>query len=246
MLHGLNVNPDRMESLTRLCESMGQDVFVLRLTGHRGDTKAFKSVTRNIWHSDIREAYDRAKSRADALGVPFYFVGYSLGGLLTLDFLANSKRIDNGFDRMVLFAPALSLNWYAHAIKSAFVLSDGVFIPTFAPQDYSANKKIPVAAFRSLFDSFDHLHRADFKQLNIPTLLFVSHKDELVSARGIRRLVEDKKLTKWEIIPVDTTQSTRREKYNHIIIEEAAVGKNEWAKIKGGVQRFLKTPDQIL
>lgn len=240
ILHGLNVNPDRMESLIRLAEKMDQDVFVLRLTGHRGDPEAFKQVTRLVWLQDIEEAYHRAKKHASKLNVPFYFIGYSLGGLLMQDFLSNIEKNGAGFDKQVLFAPALSLNWYAHAIKSAFIFHDGIYIPSLAPRDYSANKKIPVAAYKSLFASFNALHERGFDKLNVPTLIFVNRKDELVSARGMQKLVEDQKLTEWQIIPVDTQHSTRRERYNHIIIEEAAVGKKEWKKITTHIQNFLQ------
>ena len=64
--------------------------------------------------------------------VPHYFLGYSMGALINLVLMQMNQEIK--FHKMILFAPAISLQWYTHLIKSIFFLTVCItvcFIPNF-------------------------------------------------------------------------------------------------------------------
>lgn len=239
VLHGLNVNPNNMSALVQLFQEKNYEVLWVRLSGHRGSMKEFQHVSHNAWINEVKTAYEQGRDLANKHKVPFIFVGYSLGGLLNLDFMSNHLKRPQAYDRMIMFAPALTLNWYAHGIRTLFLLHDTVLIPSLGPKDFNAHRKIPIAAYRALFQSFNAVYDNDFKYCNLKTLVFINDKDELVSARRLRYTLLDQDLYNWKLVQVDTSKSSLRERYNHIIINEPSVGAQEWAKIKEEIDNFL-------
>ena len=230
MVHGLNTKPEKMGELLKLFNQKNYGVYLVRLSGHRGDIKEFQTVSRELWV---------AKSKSRKLDKPLIYVGFSMGGMLTLDLMSSLSIPNPAYDKVIQFAPSITLNWYTHLIRSFFFMYDSFLIPNIR-NPYTANKHVPIGAYRALFYSLDSIYKNKFRYTNIPTLIFINHKDELVNLRRIRYVIEDYKLTNWQLIPVSTEKASLREQYNHIIIEEAALGPKEWARIKGKISKFLK------
>jgi alpha-beta hydrolase superfamily lysophospholipase len=123
VIHGLNLRPDKMNSIIALLTHSCIDVLNLSLRGHGGnyaktanvdETKArmetFKTVSYKLWITETYRAYGLAENRSREKQVPLFLIGFSLGGLIGATLFAAYP--DVYFNRMVLLAPAI----YIHKI----------------------------------------------------------------------------------------------------------------------------------
>ncbi len=119
VIHGLNLRPDRMQPIISKLTGAGIDVLGLSLRGHgenfhhgKGideDTArldAFKNVSYRLWMNEAYLAYLQLKERGKEKRVPLFLTAFSLGALIGLDLFATHADVE--FDRLVLFAPAIS------------------------------------------------------------------------------------------------------------------------------------------
>jgi alpha-beta hydrolase superfamily lysophospholipase len=157
--------------------------------------------------------------------------------LIALDLFASCPQV--GFDRMVLFAPALKLHARSHLIRllAAF---PSLVIPTLSPPDYLANRGTPMAAYAAVFDTLASFRENIGPKINVPTLVFIAPRDELVSANGLRQLTARRRLDRWRIVEVQKDAPGRAGRIRHLIIDEAAVGKANWRKMTTEMLAHLK------
>jgi alpha-beta hydrolase superfamily lysophospholipase len=231
MIHGLNVNPEKMDSLIDLLNSRGAACLRLSLAGHHDDLDARPGITREVWLKEARHAYVEARKRADEWGVPIEFVGYSLGGALNIDLMANDPEIVR-YDRMALLAPAIEYN----APEGLIDVMSGLFglgagLPSLNNPSYRSNPSTSFSMYLSLFDSAHHAQRALPGRVNVPTLVMIDPDDELVNFQGTKRWIQSQSLTEWQLIPVSNLESKLKPKYHHLIIDEPAVGAREWERM---------------
>ena len=142
------------------------------------------------------------------------------------------------FDRMVLFAPALSL-YVTHYFMKLLSPFPRLVIPNPLFKAYRANYGTSVAAYSSLFEALDHFKKNLSSKLDIPTLVFIDRQDELVSYRGLKRLIENERLDQWKIYPIQKGKSGADEKMRHFIIDEPSVGKEIWHEMRIAVMKHL-------
>jgi len=129
VVHGLNLKPERMQCIIAELNDAGIDVLNLSLRGHGNNYRknpnlsddqarleSFQTVTYRLWMDEIYTAYLKVKHRADKKRVPVLFVGFSLGGLMGCDLLLS--HYDVSYDRMILFAPALSITIESYLLKA--------------------------------------------------------------------------------------------------------------------------------
>jgi len=183
VIHGLNLRPDKMGSIIDILTRAGIDVLSLSLRGH-GDNYApregldadaarmetFKTVSYPLWTNEAYLAYKQAQKRAQQRQVPVFLTAFSIGGLIGLDLFASHSDVH--FDRMALFAPAISLRAtiYLERVVSPF---PSLVIPSLADNAYLANEKgTPVAAYNALFDALYHFEDTVGHKLNVRTLIF--------------------------------------------------------------------------
>ncbi len=237
VVHGLNTEPEKMGHLVSELNQRGHDVLLLKLFGHNADLERMKTVTADEWKEQFREAYAEVLSANRRNGGKLTFVGFSLGGLLGMEFI--SQNTNHEIDQAILFAPALKIRTTSYLVNAARVLGDGVVIPSMSPEAYRAQEGTTVAAYRALFDTVGSFKSGDLAAINIPTVVFIDKNDELVSYGKLKRLVEG--LDRWELITVDNKDSTLRPKYNHLIIDPVALGAREWnEKVVPGLDKILK------
>ncbi len=249
VIHGLNLRPDKMESVIAELTDSGMDALNLSLRGHGNnysrernisEAKArigsFKTVSHGLWMDEARQAYHQARRRSDQQGVPLFFLGYSLGGLMGADLLASDT--DVRFDRMVLFAPALSLYATHHFMK---LLSPfpRLVIPNLFFKAYRANYGTPVVAYASLLETLNHFKKNASPKLNIPTLVFIDRHDELVSYRGLKRFIENERLDQWRFHSIQKGKNGTEEKMRHLIIDEPSVGREIWQEMRIAIVKHL-------
>ncbi len=258
VVHGLNVRPEMMESLISVLNAAGIEALNISLYGHgdnyqpgrsgsvsekRQRLDSFKRVTFAAWLEEVRQAYAKVLLRARKKDAPLFFIGYSLGGLLGCSLVTEHTGIH--FDKMVLFAPAITLQpAIAYQLKPLERFPDFV-IDSDAPPDQRANDGTPVAAYMALLSgSRTFLERCGPK-LNIPIIVFVDPLDEFISFSGLRELVGSMGLDRWEIESVSKDNETAPPAAYHMIISEHGVGPASWRRITETLRAFLRAPSSL-
>jgi alpha-beta hydrolase superfamily lysophospholipase len=256
LIHGLNLQPDRMQPIISKLTGAGIDVLGLSLGGHGEnfhhgngideDTarlNAFKNVSYRLWMNEAYLAYLQLKERGQEKGVPLFLTAFSLGALIGLDLFATNS--DVGFEKLVLFAPAIRLHAsiYLERVLSPF---PRLVIPSMAPKSYLANKKgTPIAAYNALFDGLDRFNQTAGQKLNVPTLIFIDERDEFIPLKKLKKLVEEKNWNQWKFFIVAKDESARGETFYHHIIDASSTGKAVWQDMmEAAVNHLLKQPSQ--
>ena len=251
VIHGLNCRPSRMRPIVDMLAAQGIECLNLSLSGHGEDPdgtsdratqdeqrlEAFRSVSRKLWLSEARGAYDLARGRADDRGVPLIFVGFSLGAAVGND-LASEPGSGVSFDGMILFAPAFSVHWYTRLLRFLAPFSR-LTLKSFSPRDYAANRGTPIAAYNALFESIAVLRQRRARRLAPDALVFVDPRDELVSYRGLRALCEAPGSGRWTLVSIPKSLRTGRRDYHHLIIDEASLGSARWGEVVSHVKQFV-------
>lgn len=246
VIHGLNLRPDRMEPIIALLTDSGIDVLNLSLRGHgpnhcheadidNARLEAFKTVSYKLWIDETYRAYQHARKRSDQKKTPLFFIGFSLGGLMEAELPLTYP--DVAFDRMVLLAPALSM----HAINYITKLLSPfprLVIPSVASKHYRANSGVPMAAYNALFEAVEHFNTNAGPKINIPTLILVDPRDELISYKGLKRLAENKQLDQWKFHDIRKDEGIKNV-LHHLIVDEASVGKDMWNEMKTAIINHL-------
>lgn len=249
VVHGLNLRPEKMMTIIICLNRIGIDVLNVSLRGH-GDNylanktisegearlESFRTVDYTLWLREVSHGYDKAKARARRKNIPFYFVGYSLGGLLGCNLsLAASQK---SFDVMILFAPALNVKAEAYLLKAMMPFPDMV-IDSLSPPSYRANPGTPMAAYKALFEAIDDLERNMSQALNRPTLLLIDENDEFISLDGIRDIIKKYKLDQWQLRIVRKDPVIADDVSRHLIIDQDGVGETTWKQITDEMIHFL-------
>ncbi len=151
VVHGLNLRPERMQSIITVLNDAGIDVLNLSLRGHGNNyakninvsidnarLESFRNVSYGEWLDEMYRAYVKVRERAAKKKVPVFFIGYSLGGLMGCN-LALSHP-DVVYDRMVLFAPALNITVKSYLLK-ALMPFPNIVIDSLSPISYRSNEK---------------------------------------------------------------------------------------------------------
>ena len=248
VIHGLNLRPDKMESIIALLTHSCIDVLNLSLRGHGGnydktanvdDSKArmetFKTVSYKLWIKETYRAYGLAGNRSREKQVPLFLIGFSLGGLMGATLFASYP--DVYFNRMVLLAPAIYIHkiYYLAKLLSPF---PRLVIPSFLIKSYCSNRGTPVVAYNALFEGIEHLKNHMASKLNVPTLIFIDTQDELVSHRRLKRIIKNGELHQWKLHPVKKNAGAK-EKMHHLIIDESSIGKDAWNDMRGLIIHHL-------
>lgn len=249
VIHGLNLRPDKMEPIISVLTHSGLDVLNLSLRGHgrnhshvkgkdngKARLETFKTVSHELWIDETYRAFLCAREKSDKEKVPLFLLGYSLGGLLGADLF--SSHPDVYFDRMILLAPAFDL--YAICYAANFLsFFPRLVIPSFSSRSYLSNYGTPIAAYTSLFDTIKHFEKYKSPKLNVPTIVFIDKRDELVSYRGVERMVKNMGLDQWKFHFLQKGEQGVKVKMHHLIIDEPSVGKETWNGMKNVIIKHL-------
>ena len=241
VIHGLNLRPSKMESVIKALTNSGIDALNVSLRGHgnnydsqayndpaRARLAAFKSVSYQLWMDEIFTAYTAAKNRSDKKDVPLFLIGFSLGGLMGADLLAATPDVQ--FDKMILFAPAIKMHLRNYMIR-VLAPFPRLTIPSFALASYQSNDGMPMAGYNALFESLNSFARNAGPGANVPTLVFIDKKDEIVSYRRLQQMVQDKNLDQWQFYIVQKEGTAEPAKIHHLIIDVPSTGENVWRKM---------------
>jgi esterase/lipase len=256
VIHGLNLRPERMQPIIENLTRHGIDVLSLSLRGHgenyapRDDMnpsvarlETFKNVSYPVWSNEAYLAYKQAQEHAQQRQVPVFLSAFSIGGLIGLDLFASHSDVH--FDRMALFAPAVSLRGviYIERVVSPF---PRLIIPSLADDAYLSNEKgTPVAAYNALFDALYHFEETAGPKLNVPTLIFIDEQDEFIPLGGLKKLAEKHKLDKWHFYIVQKEEEMAAGTFHHHIIDASSTGEGVWQDMMSAAVKHLlvNTPE---
>lgn len=240
--HGLNLDPVTMTDIEHALQDAGVDVLSLDLSGHEsgldedGRLVQFREANFSIWREDIDRAVAMAANRASEQSVPLYLVGFSLGGLLSVDYL--NRHPDTPVERMVLLAPALALRWTSYLLMPLTALPN-FFLPSVGPADYRANNFAPVSAYESLYEGLsDFLEQVNREHINRPTQVWINEGDELVSPDGLRTFLREQDLSAWTVRGISKSTGAASV-LNHLIIDRNSLGEESWEFVRDNMLAFL-------
>lgn len=242
VIHGLNLRPDKMQTIISGLTDSGIEVLLLSLRGHgenythldgikdnQARLEAFKAVSFPLWINEAYLAYNEVQKRAEQIKVPLFFVGFSLGGLIGLDLFSSQDEVH--YDRMVLFAPAIKLRaiHYMARILSPF---SGLVIPSLAPDSYLSNKQgTPIAAYNALFEGLQQFEQHKNRKINVPALIFIDENDEFIPFRALNEFIQEQKLDQWSLYIVEKEAAAGQDSFHHHIIDEYSTGKAVWKEM---------------
>lgn len=240
MLHGLNLKPAKMDGWAHLLSAHGAMVMRFALSGHSGEPGEMSKVNSEMWREQFKEAILKANAEAQKMHVPLYFVGFSLGALVCLEWLATNDKDLVSIAKMLLIAPAIATPWYSHsAVGLLSLFSKSMTLPSRSPKQYRANKGTTVAAYRALFSLKKSLHEAQFKSTNLPTLILIDKYDELVPSESIKKIIAAHKLGLWQLNIVDNRFAQENYGFRHLMVDEEAVGPALWASLSAQVLKYF-------
>ncbi len=114
MIHGLTDSPYSMRHLARVFEEQGYYVLALRMPGH-GTIPSGLLTAR--WKDWMATTYLGARHVREKIGkdLPFFMVGYSNGGALTVKYIMESLENETKPmpDRVILLSPMLGVTFFA-------------------------------------------------------------------------------------------------------------------------------------
>lgn len=236
LVHGLNLEPSRMDAVGGLLAERGVEGLRVALSGHRGDFAALQAASRERWLGELHEAFRVARARATALGVPLHLVANSLGATLGLDLEAASR--DVRFDRRVLLSPALTPKVPGAPFLLLRALGAGArSLPSVNLPAYRAQPRCPFAAYAALFDSVAAVERSLPGLPPTPTLVVIDRGDELVSFRRLERLAAARG---WTLFEASTAQHQLPRRIHHLVLDEASVGPEEWSRLATAILAHLR------
>ena len=114
MIHGLTDSPYSMRHLARVFEEQGYYVLAMRMPGH-GTIPSGLLTAR--WEDWMAATYLGARHVREKIGkdLPFFMVGYSNGGALTVKYIMESLQDETKPmpDRVILMSPMLGVTFFA-------------------------------------------------------------------------------------------------------------------------------------
>ncbi|MHC4266147.1 MAG: alpha/beta hydrolase [Planctomycetota bacterium] len=114
LIHGLTDSPYSMRTLAKLFHESNFYVLSLRMPGHGTIPAALTNVTWKDWMAAVRVGARHVRKKTGP-EKPFYMVGYSNGGALSLLYALESLEYEDMAhpDRLFLFSPAIGITKFA-------------------------------------------------------------------------------------------------------------------------------------
>ncbi len=239
--HGLNLHPDRMLPVCGVLVGQGAVVVRMALRGHQGRYEELVTVTRNAWRDDFHDAgehIDRIRSLGAGHGsLPVGFVGQSIGALAFTDYLLQAGRA-TPFFAAVFLSPAIALRPKAHLMRVCAIVPRRLPIPSASAAEDRVYSRLPAGAYRALFDVYAAVkHGLRECPLRLPITILCDPDDELVSVRGLRRLIERGALQDARLVAIEATAEARG--YRHMAVDEATMGAANWETCRMHLRQLL-------
>lgn len=232
VIHGLNLRPDKMDSLSQKLVDLNFDVARLTLKGHgSNDLQDFKSVTAQDWTAETDAAHLEISKRAQLKKYPKFFLGFSIGSILGV----NLQLKNRDFEKLILLSPPFKAKWYSNLLR-LFSIFPSLCIPSASLEAYRVHDCTPIAGYSALFEISDRISDQDLLNFPTSTLMVIDPKDEVVDfdyLDWVSQKNEKFKLLSMSVLPTDN--ATR----HHLIVDEASTGNLFWTKMGQAISNFL-------
>ena len=219
LLHGMSDSPFSLVEIGQALNRDGAHVLGLRIPGHG----TIPSGLLEIRWQDMARAVNLAVDHLTTLqpGTPFYMVGYSFGGALSLNYLL-SRGMEHRIkpDGLVLITPAMGISPLARlaAVKQKLSLVPGLeklawvdILPEYNPYKYNS---FPANAGAQVYSLTQSVAKRianlgdDQKKALPPMLTFQSLVDATVSTRAtVSRLYDRLADPRHELVIFDINRS---------------------------------------
>ena len=155
-----------------------------------------------------------------------------------MTYLLGAKQVTTP-RKQILLAPALAFQqWTRIPSLIPKATLDQVTIPSFTPKHYKANSGVSLGAYKVLFTISQELDSMDSNYYNVPTIVFCDRWDELVQAIGLRKFIEAKQLSEWQLKIVPSSFWQRLGK-KHLLVAEEFYSNSRWKEIRQQIQKFV-------
>jgi len=227
VVHGLNLKPSKMNDLITVLGKQHHGVLRLALMSDQDPT-----FTVNSWQQQAIDYYCLTINKAKKQKLAVSFLGYSIGASIG-SLLVSQQYL---FDKLILFAPALSLHWYSK-IPERLPLPKGVMLPSFNNKQYRHFNGLKILTYQAQAKL-----RKNFsvKQLAIwpKTLIFMREKDEIVSYQELS-FFRDPSHQQITFITLDSLKRFSVRGKNHLMIDKESLGDEQWSIVLKNIKGFL-------
>jgi hypothetical protein len=124
-------------------------------------------------------------------------------------------------------------------IKATFFLPGNWRLPSFAPDDYRANRSLPIKAHKLVFRLARNLKKGKFAHTNLPTLVILDPKDELISLNRLKQIADKYALNRYRFLQLSPEGGAKKKNYHHLIVDERSLGSENWNLLLTEIRRFL-------
>lgn len=231
LVHGLNNKPEVMQDIANLLEELSIPSVIISLTGHHNDFEKLRAIHKNVWRDDVLEGYKFIKKSCNKV----FLIGFSLGASIGLDIVSEQIK----FDRMVLIAPAIAPRVPVKFLEYISPILPSLPIYSMAPENYIANKYLPLKSYKVLLSIYKSLHKKKFSLVNIPTIVIVDPKDETMSLEDIKSLMINYGLSEWRLLLLNSANAVSKVRFHHLIIDKDAMGFDNWEVFTKQISAFL-------
>ncbi len=237
VVHGLNQRPTTMDPLSSYLASLGFHAYRITLEGH--DQNRDIIFPPDVWTKDVIRGAHEAQERYPSL--PLYMLGYSMGGLLTVQAIELSPEVSP--KKIILVAPALSLRTLILSARLLTLFPPlSLRTPNLAPSKYRRSAATPLFWYSNVAELYDAAQAPPEpdRLRAIPGLVLLNPEDELISASGTEEWVAEHGLSgAWRVELFEPTplESDMRE---HIMIDEESLGAAEWQRMRALIRSFLE------
>ncbi|WP_372652690.1 serine aminopeptidase domain-containing protein [Halobacteriovorax sp.] len=221
IVHGLNLSPEKMETLGNYYKSQSLSPLYVKLTGHTENSK-WDQVNKDRWIKDFYLPLCQAYLNSKELKVPMYALGYSLGAVV----IQNSiEKFNAPFKSVTYIAPAFKTRWYTSFINILFKVGFEFSLPSGNFVEYRAKPNTGLKAYKAMYEIEKQLEYKD----SISKLILMDKRDELIDFYSTQTLCENSKNCKFVEI---SSRPTRNEKsIYHLAIDPATLGQKAWKKL---------------
>lgn len=228
-VHGQNLDPAKMDSIGARLNQAGYDIYRVAMTGSRGNYEEALTVTREVWLEDLRRSFQETKRWRAKKDLPVYCVGFSMGALMLVAAQVNQAI---QCDRFVLLSPALVPKMPAWLVGAAAkAIPERLKFPTAVPVEYRRHDYFLIHPNKIIFDVVAEVVESSLAAANVPTLVMMDPRDELISYGGLELLVETKQLSNWKFEPISTDSTELAQPIRHLIVDKPALGQAEWDRM---------------
>lgn len=231
--HGLNLKIDSMNDFILDFNRKGFSVYRVCLDGHRKNQN-FKNTSDNKWKKEMSLSLKVLKDKAD--NIPMYFFGYSLSCLVLL----NNLKKDSKLQAAIFLAPPLRIKPIVNALTFLSNYLPALSFKSLGPLDDAAQLKTHTNLYKSFRKNYNDLNKiTDPLTINIPTLILVNKKDEVVSTKGIKSFIERKKLSNWtiEALPGNAPYKAPY----HFIFSKKYLDDLSWNALSKRIENFINS-----